>query len=1069
MESARAEKESKNESVHAAAGPARQMCGTGGARPGPCLQTAGNMAVQALLAPRTGERRVQKKCKACASGGPPCAKCGGEHHRESVEAPPRLATSGQALSAAMRSYFEPRFGADLGRVRVHTDESAERSAARMGARAFTLGEDIAFAEGEYRPEAPEGRFLVAHELAHALQQGGESSRVRQCGHDDDALEREADEAAEAITKGTEPVALSRSAAGPQRDEAEHSDESYTAFVGRVWARAVSRLEKNIVSLDEWRDYVNAMTEFQMKSQLLAGVVDEYAARAVELPGALPRFERLMGSEDYGVRAYDEFRLARDASYKEGVQALKSRLTTGLQGYWSTPSIAQRMQVEAGDIQEPDLPAPTWHGPSQAFQYYDTEAIRKWVETGEGSCQTCHDITYAWGKTNDEFGDPLPVGMGSRYEKLTQGPFLMADKSGNATPLAFPIKPGEIDAWMRLADSPPAPSTETATPAKAAAPAETTSVQANPFVPAVEIPKGVEAPMPRTDLCGPLPPEEAVDYRTQAASAGPNAAIAMSVVSRIGAVLTPLGPRGYRILPRRTFDHLWGATLEQIADIRTEVLENLDARQEGYRKLIALIQFGQVPYEELCPIVDELLPTTNDSVRALVTWEIEAHRAAEAFLDTVLAIAGVAMLFMAVLFPPSIMLTAPMLAAGGALSLAGLATGARDYRRGQQYGLGVGAGIYTRAQEDAAEGLRFWGMFNMITSALGVFGALRGAKAPEAAGARAVSEGIPIGTLPGTQISQISADTRVLWHPDFPEEIGYLDTDGLTRYRIVGDQMEELDYWPASQIQSAGGGTPGSPLSTAGLTALPEPSTALTVAEPEFVLGGVSNRTGSMPQSPFNPCGLATNCPFTSISGGFYLRDPAAPIRNADELYIETLQDLGLDTSTPHDPVTRMVAFPYKPQPPAGPPPLIYEALGNRWTEYNITSVAMARGLSVRETSTVLNDYSAAFGKPLNQLVTDRLNVLRKAAEATGGKVASRAAIQQSIVNMRQKVAGHYIIGSRTASPTAEAGHFMNMSIDANGVITGNDFQSGAVYNGLNAIRQVLGEIDTILKIDPVAP
>lgn len=77
---------------------------------------------------------------------------------------------GVPLGAAERAYFEPRFGRDLSQVRIHTGSTAARAASGIGARAYTRGQDIAFAAGQYRPHALEGRRLLAHELAHVVQQ-----------------------------------------------------------------------------------------------------------------------------------------------------------------------------------------------------------------------------------------------------------------------------------------------------------------------------------------------------------------------------------------------------------------------------------------------------------------------------------------------------------------------------------------------------------------------------------------------------------------------------------------------------------------------------------------------------------------------------------------------------------------------------------------------------------------------------------------------------------------------------------------------------------------------------------
>lgn len=82
-----------------------------------------------------------------------------------------LAGSGQPLDAGARSYFEPRFGVGFGDVRVHTDARAAASAREVDAAAYTVGRDIVFDSGMYTPGSSSGRELIAHELAHVVQQG----------------------------------------------------------------------------------------------------------------------------------------------------------------------------------------------------------------------------------------------------------------------------------------------------------------------------------------------------------------------------------------------------------------------------------------------------------------------------------------------------------------------------------------------------------------------------------------------------------------------------------------------------------------------------------------------------------------------------------------------------------------------------------------------------------------------------------------------------------------------------------------------------------------------------------
>ncbi len=78
--------------------------------------------------------------------------------------------SGQPLPESVQSYFEPRFGHDFSKVKVHTDAGAAESAREINARAYTIGRDIVFGEGQYAPETVSGGRLLAHELTHVVQQ-----------------------------------------------------------------------------------------------------------------------------------------------------------------------------------------------------------------------------------------------------------------------------------------------------------------------------------------------------------------------------------------------------------------------------------------------------------------------------------------------------------------------------------------------------------------------------------------------------------------------------------------------------------------------------------------------------------------------------------------------------------------------------------------------------------------------------------------------------------------------------------------------------------------------------------
>lgn len=76
---------------------------------------------------------------------------------------------GRSMSESERNYFEPRFNADFGNVRIHDDPDSHELAERWNARAFTVGKDIVFNKGEYSPGTYEGKKLEAHELTHVVQ------------------------------------------------------------------------------------------------------------------------------------------------------------------------------------------------------------------------------------------------------------------------------------------------------------------------------------------------------------------------------------------------------------------------------------------------------------------------------------------------------------------------------------------------------------------------------------------------------------------------------------------------------------------------------------------------------------------------------------------------------------------------------------------------------------------------------------------------------------------------------------------------------------------------------------
>lgn len=198
--------------------------------------------------------RMQRKC-GCGqhtSGGQQCDECKKKKamlQRSSAEppgpasAPPIvhevLRSPGARLDESTRAFMEPRFGHDFSGVQVHADQRAAASAQAVHALAYTVGTDVVFGAGQYQPRTGSGQRILAHELAHVVQQSGGKPKLQErpqldagnrnprpaeaaagvkhstnsltIGHAGDPLEREADSLADAVLSASAPRHEERSA------------------------------------------------------------------------------------------------------------------------------------------------------------------------------------------------------------------------------------------------------------------------------------------------------------------------------------------------------------------------------------------------------------------------------------------------------------------------------------------------------------------------------------------------------------------------------------------------------------------------------------------------------------------------------------------------------------------------------------------------------------------------------------------------------------------------------------------------------------------------------------------
>ena len=144
----------------------------------PSPASSGTVSTRKSAIRKAGKRSVQRKCTNCQDeekGTIQLKPLSSNHQLKNIEKPSLIRSAvrhGQSLSTTEKNFFEPRFGYDFNEVRLHTHSDAARSADKLQARAYTLGNNIVFNRNEYNPGSPQTQSLLAHELTHVIQQSG---------------------------------------------------------------------------------------------------------------------------------------------------------------------------------------------------------------------------------------------------------------------------------------------------------------------------------------------------------------------------------------------------------------------------------------------------------------------------------------------------------------------------------------------------------------------------------------------------------------------------------------------------------------------------------------------------------------------------------------------------------------------------------------------------------------------------------------------------------------------------------------------------------------------------------
>jgi hypothetical protein len=152
--------------------------------------------------------------------------------------------------------MERRFGRDFSTVRVHTDAQAAESAEALGARAYTVGNNLFFASGQYAPSRADGQILLAHELVHSIQQrfAPPPRSHLKIESTDSSAERQAVLLAQLTTDDSS--SRSRSAVGfaqqsrgdaPTRNGDNNHDGvgEFNSFAGRIWQSIPLSLQRAV--------------------------------------------------------------------------------------------------------------------------------------------------------------------------------------------------------------------------------------------------------------------------------------------------------------------------------------------------------------------------------------------------------------------------------------------------------------------------------------------------------------------------------------------------------------------------------------------------------------------------------------------------------------------------------------------------------------------------------------------------------------------------------------------------------------------------------------------------------
>jgi Domain of unknown function (DUF4157) len=303
--------------------------------------------------------------------------------------------AGRPLGGDLRSGMEARFGHDFSRVRVHSGERSAAAARAYGALAYTTGSDIVFGPGQYRPDTATGRRLLAHELAHVVQQAGAASDVqaKDMSKVGDASERAADAAGHVFGRPETPdrsIALSlRETLRATRAHRSMIQRAVATWAGEFetdkYDTVLDVAKKNAVGVDIVLRFKPGKHVNAKRIGMVQMTTSKESGKSV-FPGAGPTIKArsIAAGKDEGAHI-DQFEAYANPLYATKAAGPKDRLADtptdkswGRHGWRFTDS---KGKLHQRDAILRDKPSIELHGPNSSQVFETTAVAVKGVQEG----------------------------------------------------------------------------------------------------------------------------------------------------------------------------------------------------------------------------------------------------------------------------------------------------------------------------------------------------------------------------------------------------------------------------------------------------------------------------------------------------------------------------------------------------------------------------------------------------------------------------------------------------------------------------------------------------------------